>query len=800
MFMSPAAATAPATNSSESPGRNGVTTRPVSQNTIDEQQPVDPAPCCRDERREMHVEMHHEIPEPGEQLHPRDCIIGPLLDFACSLSSVLSRPRVIEPSPSNACATRSRAPALAPRSSSCPAPRAPRAPPPTSLGCEVGQIANSLVFRAERTDAPLLVMSSGAKRVDVARLAALVGEPVGKADADFVRAHRLRDRRRRAGRAWRTGRTFVERASPASRDLGGGRPSAHRVSPDLRTSCVRITGGDRGRGRSAWTAIRLLPRLARQPDRGRRSGRAPRLGAEGAAREQPRRRRAGDHGGARRGRHQAHAASTTTARGIARDDLPLALARHATSKIATPRGPRARRDAGIPRRGARLDRLGLAPVDHLARTRDADARVAHRRRGRRRPARSSPRRARRAPRSRCSTSTSIRRRGASSCKTEATEFGHCDEVFARIALARPDVAFTLEHNGRVSSHLLPRQPARRASPRCSATSSPVGAHGRRRGAGAAARRLRRRPAHARGARDAQYFFVNGRFVRDRLLAHAVREAYADVLHGERQPAYVLFLEIDPRARRRERAPGEDRGALPRLARGAPVRVPRAAARARAERPAEAPAPLASPSSRAIVRAARAAFQALARPRAAGGGVRSDVRRLAVRRRATCARGRDRRSERRRWVIALAQLHGVYILAQNDAGLVLVDMHAAHERIVYGEAEGAPRRRRGAAPELLVPVVFHAEALDVATAEENRETLERLGLELRRCRAERARGARRARAARRRRHRRRSRAACCARSASTARATCCPRAANELLATMACHAAVRANRALTHRRR
>ena len=132
-------------------------------------------------------------------------------------------------------------------------------------------------------------------------------------------------------------------------------------------------------------------------------------------------------------------------------------------------------------------------------------------------------------------------------RTEQTEFGHCDEVFRRIALARPGVGFMLKHNGRVS-HVVRAQPApERAAALLGdaffASSLQVETQ-----VGALRVFGRAGTPQAAGERaDGQYFFVNGRYVRDRLLSHAVREAYQDVLHGERQPAYVLFLEIDPRA-------------------------------------------------------------------------------------------------------------------------------------------------------------------------------------------------------------------------------------------------------------
>ncbi len=369
-------------------------------------------------------------------------------------------------------------------------------------------------------------------------------------------------------------------------------------------------------------------------------------------------------------------------------------------------------------------------------------------------------------------------------RTEATEFGHCDEAFSRVALARCGIGFTLRHNGRVSRHLRAQTLSERAAALLgrglSAASVPIDA----RSGALALTGLAGTPQAAKARADAQYFFVNGRFVRDRVLAHAVREAYSQLLHGERQPAYVLLLELDPRAGRRERASGEDRSALPRLARGAPVRKACAGARPGSQRRARRRFPMRRPRAPS--------------PRSRGSGkARSHWR---------SRRRRTRHSWARRCRLpaaekapplgyALGQLHGVYILAQNEAGLVLVDMHAAHERIVMEKLKKSLDAGEVQRQTLLVPAVFSAEALDVATAEENAALLERLGLEVavsgpnelsvRAAPAALAGGdiAALARDVLREIREFGGSAVLAARQ-------------DELLATMACHAAVRANRALT----
>ena len=132
-------------------------------------------------------------------------------------------------------------------------------------------------------------------------------------------------------------------------------------------------------------------------------------------------------------------------------------------------------------------------------------------------------------------------------RTEATEFGHCEEVFRRAALARPDLVWTLRHNGRVSVVLKPQTFAERAAALLGKDFAAGAMAVDAQAGGLRLHGLAGGPQSARSRADTQYFYVNGRFVRDRLLAHAAREAYAELLHGERQPSYVLFLELDPRA-------------------------------------------------------------------------------------------------------------------------------------------------------------------------------------------------------------------------------------------------------------
>lgn len=397
--------------------------------------------------------------------------------------------------------------------------------------------------------------------------------------------------------------------------------------------------------------------------------------------------------------------------GIARDELPLALARHATSKIASLEDLEAVVTMGF--RGEALS--SIASVSRLSitsRSRDAahaaEISAEGAQLGEVRPAA-------RAQGTTVAVSdlyfnTPARRKFL---RTEQTEFGHCDEVFRRIALARSGIAFMLKHNGRVS-HVVRAQPGPERAAALLGDGFFTNSLQVETQVGALRVFGRAGTPQAAGERtDGQYFFVNGRYVRDRLLSHAVREAYSQMLHGERQPAYVLFLEIDPRAVDVNVHPAKTEV---RFRDGRAVHQFVFHAVQRALSPSAATAPV-SYASVGMERPIQAAF-GLAQPVAA---YESFMR--------AAAQPLPSAEKAPPLGYALGQLHGVYILAQNEAGLVLVDMHAAHERIVMEKLKanldaGAVQRQS-----LLVPALFSAEALDIATAEENREAIERLGLEL-----------------------------------------------------------------------
>ncbi len=339
-------------------------------------------------------------------------------------------------------------------------------------------------------------------------------------------------------------------------------------------------------------------------------------------------------------------------------------------------------------------------------------------------------------------------------KSEGTEFAHCDDVFRRLALARPDVALQLSHNGRVSLRL----PSGRREARVRALLGDDFLNAARL-VEAEAGLLRLTgyaslPAYSRSSRDAQFFYVNGRFVRDKLVTHAIREAYADILHGSRHPAYVLFLELDPYGVDVNVHPAKievrfrDSRAVHQFVYHALKRTlaasgaggladeatrPEPAAPAAEAPPASRQAPYFPPPQQgrlAMEPASRAYFDfaASARPEPtaqAGFTPTTFAHRAGAPAPAPAMPAGDLAPP---LGYALAQLHGVYILAQNEAGLILVDMHAAHERILYERLktllDGTPGVQR-----LLIPAVFGVGAKDMATAEEHAELLERMGFEI-----------------------------------------------------------------------
>lgn len=550
--------------------------------------------------------------------------------------------------------------------------------------------------------------------------------------------------------------------------------------------------------------------------------------------------------------------------GIPQDELPVALRRHATSKITNLTDLETVATMGF--RGEALAAVAsVSEMSLLSRpASQATAFLLDARSGELRPA----------ARATGTTvevkelffSTPARRKFL---KTDATELAHCIESVRRHALARPDAGFAIWHEGKLVEQwratFVPGQGdaqdalARRLSDVLGedfVTQSVAVQH--RSGAVTVTGRAGL-PDAARSRADHQYCYVNGRFVRDKVLTHAARSAYEDVLHGHKQPVYALYVEIDParvdvnvhptKIEVRFRDSREVHQAVRHAVENA-LAAPRAAALAAAALAAETPPAATEPAPFTLARsplpdwraqsamrfdepvgnkvsdlqalwgpasalapaaapAAAATWGASTAPvdaRSTDGTVATQVAYApvvppapAVQRGAGDAplpTGRD--GQEIAWPLgrAVAQIHGVYILAENAQGMVIVDMHAAHERIVYERLKSqVDSGARIASQPLLIPATFAATPEEVATAEASVEVLDMLGLEVvpfspktlavRAVPTTLAQGdpVELARSV-------------LAELAAHDATTVVQRARNEILGTMACHGAVRANRRLT----
>jgi DNA mismatch repair protein MutL len=425
--------------------------------------------------------------------------------------------------------------------------------------------------------------------------------------------------------------------------------------------------------------------------------------------------------------------------GISKDELPLALMRHATSKIASLDDLQQVASMGF--RGEAL--ASIAAVAQLTltsrtgsdthgwKTEAIDGRL-----GEIAPASHTQ-----------GTTVEIREIYFNTparrkfLKSEATEFAWCEEAFKRIALSRPDVAFSLQHNGRTIWQLSALQGELAAQKRVAAllgeefgqAAVPVS----RVVANLSLRGLAALPAYSRASRDAQYFFVNGRFVRDKVAGHALRQAYQDILHHQRHPAFVLFLELPPEqvdvnvhpakseVRFRE-SQGIHQFIFHTLqqALAVPASGQDTAATTSQQSASYIPA---QQNIRLGVSQSGSAFQVW---EAFSGKTGNETGNAETSSGTPPAPFPFSQYE----VIpplgfALAQLSGVYILAQNAQGLIVVDMHAAHERIVYEKLKASLDAEQIATQPLLIPVSFLADKLEVATVEAEQVALKKLGFDI-----------------------------------------------------------------------
>ncbi len=467
--------------------------------------------------------------------------------------------------------------------------------------------------------------------------------------------------------------------------------------------------------------------------------------------------------------------------GIEEDDLPLALSRHATSKIASLDDLEAVASLGF--RGEAL--ASISSVSRLTLTSRTESQEAASRvevEGREMDARISP-----AAHPVGTTvevrdlffNTPARRKFL---RTEKTEFNHVEECVRRQALSRFDAGFTLRHNQRVVQSLRPAESAldreRRIGSLCgqqfidNAVVIDAEATGLRLWGWVAL------PTFSRSQADLQYFFVNGRVIRDRLVAHAVRQAYRDVLYNNRHPAFVLYLEVDPatvdvnvhptkhevrfrdgrlvhdfifrtlhKALADVRPDDHFRGAVAQsFGREAVTQgqeaVPATDASAEAGWNGQP-----SVSSYGYPGSSGAGFGGQSQPQQewrasdqmafyqslnAGGGSDGQQAMPVSDRAATPMPTPPADSDQEPPLgYAIAQLHGIYILAQGRAGLIVVDMHAAHERITYERMKRALAEQDLKSQPLLVPLSLAVSQKEAALTESHGEELQKLGLQIER---------------------------------------------------------------------
>jgi len=405
-------------------------------------------------------------------------------------------------------------------------------------------------------------------------------------------------------------------------------------------------------------------------------------------------------------------------------------------------------------------------------------------------------------------------------RAERTEYGHIDELVKTLALAHPAIEFRLSHNGKPTRVL---KPAQTIDARAQRVADVFGedflAQSLAIDHSAAGLRVYGwvgLPTASRTQADQQYFHVNGRVVRDRLVAHAVRQAYADVLFHGRHPAFVLFLEIDPalvdvnvhpaktEVRFREGRLVHDflyrtlNDALAHTRAGAAqASAPEHAhsnghahAHAYANPPLRSYAAHVQDSLGLAVREPLATYEMLRGPQDAGADV---LDRVHARTHAPAPLPQTGDSPPLGY--AIAQLHGIFVLAENAHGLVLVDMHAAHERITYERLKTAQDGEGIRSQLMLVPLTLAVSEREAAAIEEHGDRFADLGFDIARSGPQSVTvrripvlldGADVAELVR-------DVVADLAVHGDTRRIE---ESANELLATMACHGSVRAHRRLT----
>ena len=502
--------------------------------------------------------------------------------------------------------------------------------------------------------------------------------------------------------------------------------------------------------------------------------------------------------------------------GIPKEELPVALRRHATSKIQNLHELESVSTMGF--RGEALAAIAsVSDMSLLSRPPGQDMAMSlEARSGELRPVARAP-----------GTTVEVRELFFSTparrkfLKTDATELAHCMEAVRRHALARPDVSFAIWHEGKLVAQWRSQTGENALDRRLAdvlgedfltesvAVQYALGSLTVRGRAGL--------PDAARSRADQQFAYVNGRFVRDKVVMHAARSAYEDVLHGQRQPVYALYIEIDPmrvdvnvhptKIEVRFRDSREIHQAVRHAVEQA-LAAPRAGVLSGERAQAldalknfgdSVPTPTPTPArGMPIWQQERMPLEgqrvrelgSLWQPSPAAPTLAPEVREAAPSTMPAAWATQD-------WPLgkALAQLHGIYILAENAQGLILVDMHAAHERIVYERLKQQWGQAGLASQPLLLPVSFAATPEEIATAQAYEPSLQALGIELSPLTAKTL-AVRAVPASLVDGHAVELTRSVLAELAQHDASTVIQRAQDELLATMACHGAVRANRKLT----
>jgi DNA mismatch repair protein MutL len=404
-------------------------------------------------------------------------------------------------------------------------------------------------------------------------------------------------------------------------------------------------------------------------------------------------------------------------------------------------------------------------------------------------------------------------------KSDATEFSHCLEAVRRHALVRHDVGFAVWHEGKLIEQWRAADAKQRVSDVLGEDFVEAALLVNQTEGAVRVTGFAGLPDAARSRADQQYAYVNGRFVRDKVIQHAVRSSYEDVLHGGRQPVYVLFVHIDParvdvnvhptkiEVRFRD---GREIHQAVRHAVQAVLAAPRSAMQgAQTPQALNAFPEAANPFDSDIFKRNQPLAGIYTAQSAINLGM-NEVRDVAQLWSTSVSHDKSllppadpvipapsNFDSSATWPLgkAIAQLHGIYILAQNAQGMVIIDMHAAHERIVYERLKHQIDSAKINSQPLLIPATFAATPAEVATAEAHQSTLEQLGLDVSAFSAKTlavravpttlAKGD----------------AVELARSvlaelAQHDASTVIQRAQHDILSTMACHSAVRANRTLT----